>query len=212
MARSRRPSDGPLLFDLPLGTPAEGEAPEEAEPAIPEAPRLSPAVAAAPPRPFAEEWHPVPHEEAGTAAAAPAAAAPAEREWVPARLADRAKAGLADLAVHVGAGLVGLTGAELLGARTDVDDLPAVALFLLAFSFLYTVVPLAFWGHTPGMAWAGLLTRSRGGEPLSFGQTLARWLASVATAATLGLPLLPAVFGRSLGDLLSGSRTYRDPG
>ena len=204
MARSRRPSDGPLLFDLPLG---EREREEEPQPSPPEAaPEPLFLDQQWPPPPRAEPWGaPEPSPEAASWEPEPAA------EGVAARLGDRLKAGLADLAAHVGAALAALVGAELLGARPDLDDLPALALYLAAFSFLYTVVPLAFWGHTPGMAWAGLASRAPGGEPLSFGQTVRRWLAGVATVAALGLPLLLALGGRSLADLLSGSRTYREP-
>ena len=88
-----------------------------------------------------------------------------------------------------------------------LSDWPAVALFLLSFSFLYTVVPLAFWGHTPGMAWAGLDARGRDGEPLAFDQTARRWIGGILTLLLLGLPLLLAFGGRSLSDLLSGSET-----
>jgi uncharacterized RDD family membrane protein YckC len=205
MARARRPSDTPLLFDLPLAEPAEAP-PEQGEPRPPAA---SPAPAAEAPRLFAEEWPPLPEDEPWPAEP-PSGAPSAVETAAPARLTDRLRAGLADLAVHVAAGLAGLIGAELLGARPDVDDLPALALYLAAFSFLYTVVPLAFWGHTPGMAWAGLASRSRDGEPLAFGQTVRRWLGGLLTVATLGLPLLLALSGRSLADRLSGSRTWRE--
>jgi uncharacterized RDD family membrane protein YckC len=197
MSRARRPSDSPLLFDLPLAGPEE----EPAEPVWP-TPEEALAPAAAEPLLFDEEAPPQegpPPEPAGIAAIA----------GEPARLRDRLRAGLADLAVHFGAGLAGVLGAELLGAQPALDDLPALGLYLAAFSFLYTAVPLAFWGHTPGMAWAGLASRSRGGEPLAFGQTVGRWLGGVATVAALGLPLVIALSGRSLADRLSGSSTYR---
>ena len=84
----------------------------------------------------------------------------------------------------------------------------ALLLFLLAWSFLYFVVSLAFWGQTPGMAWAGLIARSGASEPLSFGQTAQRWAATWLTWALVGLPGLLALSGRSLADRLSGSRTY----
>jgi uncharacterized RDD family membrane protein YckC len=122
-------------------------------------------------------------------------------------IGSRLAAGAADLLVH-GAVIVGvLLGCRSMGVRPALSDWPAFALFLLSFSFLYTVVPLAFWGHTPGMAWRGLDARSRDGEPLAFDQTARRWLGAIVTSVLLGLPLVLALGGRSLSDLLSGSET-----
>jgi uncharacterized RDD family membrane protein YckC len=70
------------------------------------------------------------------------------------------------------------------------------------------VVPLAFWGGTPGMIWCGLVARNAVSEPLSFGQSVLRWLGAWLTWALAGLPGLLALGGRSLSDLLSGSATY----
>ncbi|HUP42559.1 MAG TPA: RDD family protein, partial [Thermoanaerobaculia bacterium] len=93
--------------------------------------------------------------------------------------------------------------------EAGLGDWPALVLFLLVFSFLYTVLPLAFWGQTPGMAWAGLVARARGYESLTFSQTGRRWLGGLLTAALLGLPaLLAAGGGRSMADRLSDSDTY----
>ena len=78
----------------------------------------------------------------------------------------------------------------------------------LTFSFLYTVLPLAFWGHTPGMAWAGITSRNQDGEALTFDQTARRWLGGLVTALLLGLPLMALIKGRSLADLISGSAAY----
>jgi uncharacterized RDD family membrane protein YckC len=138
------------------------------------------------------------------AAEAPAgAAAGADRSAIGRRLA----AGAADLLVHAAATTLALAGSVYLGAAPALRDWPAVAIFVLSFSFLYTVVPLAFWGHTLGMTWAGLKAESLDGEPLSFDQTARRWLGALLTVAALGLPLLLALGGRSLADRLSGSRT-----
>lgn len=82
-----------------------------------------------------------------------------------------------------------------------------LALFVAIFSFFYAVIPLAFWGQTPGMAWAGIVARSPGGEALSFGQAARRWLGGWLTALLGGLPGLLLFSGRSLTDRLSGSRT-----
>jgi uncharacterized RDD family membrane protein YckC len=122
----------------------------------------------------------------------------------------RAAAGAADLLAHVAVAVLALAGCRALGVIPAVADWPAFGSFLLSFSFLYTVVPLAFWGHTLGMTWAGLTAESTGGEPLSFDQTVRRWLGALLTLATAGLPLLLALTGRSLADRLSGSRTLAD--
>jgi len=119
----------------------------------------------------------------------------------------RLAAGAADLLVHVAVAILALAGCRYLGVVLALRDWPAMAVFLLSFSFLYTVVPLAFWGHTLGMTWAGLTSESAEGEPLSFDQTARRWLGALLTLATLGLALLLALTGRSLADRISGSRT-----
>jgi uncharacterized RDD family membrane protein YckC len=124
----------------------------------------------------------------------------------------RLAAGAADLLVHAAAGVLALAGTLWLGIRPGLADLPALAVFLLSFSFLYTVLPLAFWGHTLGMAWRGITSRSRDGEPLTFDQTARRWLGGILTVAALGLPLLVTGDRRSLTDGLSGSATYPEPG
>ena len=122
-------------------------------------------------------------------------------------------AGGADLAALGSAALAVGAGTRLLG-HPGPWPWPPFALFLLAFSFLYAVVPLAFWGQTPGMAWRGLVARSLDGDALSFGQTFRRWLGGVLTVATGGLPVLLVLSGadgggQSLADRISGSRTLR---
>jgi uncharacterized RDD family membrane protein YckC len=144
-------------------------------------------------------------DERGADGAVDAATAtiPSDRAGIGRRVA----AGAADLLVHVAVAVLALAGCRTLGVMPAVADWPAFGVFLLSFSFLYTVVPLAFWGHTLGMTWAGLTAESTGGEPLSFDQTARRWLGALLTLATAGLPLLLALRGRSLADRLSGSRT-----
>jgi uncharacterized RDD family membrane protein YckC len=128
-----------------------------------------------------------------------------------AKLWPRAAAGLTDLGVCT-AVLVVLSVALLaLGIRVQIADWPAGGLFLLTFSFLYTVLPLAFWGRTPGMALTGLRTSSKDGRPLTFRQAVLSWIGAVLTVTLAGLPLLLALGGRSLSDLTSGSVT-RQPG
>jgi hypothetical protein len=58
------------------------------------------------------------------------------------------------------------------------------------------------------MAWAGITSRSRDGEPLTFDQTARRWLGAILTLCTLGLAILFSFGGRSLTDWISGSATY----
>jgi uncharacterized RDD family membrane protein YckC len=119
----------------------------------------------------------------------------------------RLAAGTADLLVHAAVTVGVLVGCRLMGVMPALGDWPAVIVFVLSFSFLYTVVPLAFWGHTPGMAWMGLDARSRDGQALAFDQTARRWIGGLLTILLLGLPVLLAFGGRSLSDLLSGSET-----
>jgi uncharacterized RDD family membrane protein YckC len=208
----RRDPDGedqePSLFDLPLDLPDRGRQDEEdeAEPPRPRPTRAAqpPAERAAPRRP---QPAPVPAPPPVTAAkdAGAKAASLAGRAGIGGRFA----AGLADLLVHGAVAALALAGARFLGAEPTLAEWPALALFLVSFSFLYTILPLAFWGQTLGMTWAGLLSRNRDGEPLTFDQTARRWLGGILTTATLGLPLLVAGRGRTLTDLLSGSDTYR---
>jgi len=180
------PPDEPLLFDLPLGEP-------EPEPA--------PLPRRKPERPARRGPVPVPDPEpVGVAALRPAG-----------EFAGRAKrlaAGLADLLLHAAILMIAVIGTLWMGVKLDLlRDWPALAVFLLSFSFLYTVLPLAFWGQSLGMAWSGITSRNRDGEPLTFEQTARRWLGGLLTAATLGLPALISS-RRSLSDLLSGSATY----
>lgn len=137
----------------------------------------------------------------------PTASDPEDPFDVPVRL--RALAGLADLAVHGALLLLVLLGERLVGMRWDLDQWPGLATFLLTFSFLYTVVPLAFWGQTPGMSVAGILACTEEGENLSFPQTAARWAAGLLTLLLLGLPLVAALWGPALSDRLSQSLTRR---
>jgi uncharacterized RDD family membrane protein YckC len=197
--QEQEPTDEPLLFDLPLepersrsapvspGAPGSAERKRASRPAQPAVPEPEPDLGA-----ILDETGPGIRD-----------ADRPDRAGIGSRLA----AGAADLLIHASVGVGVLLGCRYLGVRPVLSDWPALALFLLSFSFLYTVVPLAFWGHTPGMAWAGLDARSRDGEPLAFDQTARRWLGGIVTSLLLGLPLILALGGRSLSDLLSGSET-----
>ena len=88
-----------------------------------------------------------------------------------------------------------------------LEQLPAFAVLLLVFSLFYTVVPLAFWGKTPGMAAVGLACQAGDDLPLTFAEALRRWLGELVTVLALGLPGLAALGAarRSLADRWSGS-------
>jgi uncharacterized RDD family membrane protein YckC len=185
------PSQEPGLFDLPLENPAPRPRHATTQRAHPE---IAPAALAP-----------------GPVAVSRASLAKA-RGAQPAGISARLAAGGADLTVLASAVVAVALGARLLGHQGPWNWLP-FGLFLVVFSFLYAVVPLAFWGQTPGMAWRGLVARSLDGDALSFGQTFRRWLGGMATVLLGGLPTLLALAtsgggGRSLADLVSGSRTH----
>ncbi|HEV2846434.1 MAG TPA: RDD family protein [Thermoanaerobaculia bacterium] len=205
--RPDKPDDPeePLLFDLPLG--AGFDEPEE-PPIERKRPVRESRAAAPPPEPplASRSSRPVPVpdlDDEDFAAGAEAAAGDGS-----AGRARRFAAGLADLVIHAALAVTAVLGVRGLGVRPDVSQWPAFAAFLLTFSFLYTVLPLAFWGHTPGMAWAGITSRNQDGDALTFDQTARRWIGGLVTALLLGLPLLVLVKGRSLADLISGSAAY----
>jgi uncharacterized RDD family membrane protein YckC len=202
MRRTDKPKepDEPLLFDLPLAGPAD---PEPAEPPLAERRR----PAARDPRPPARPV-PVPAPEPPELEDDEPVSAGSEFAGRSRRFA----AGGADLLVHASVGVIALLGTRGMGVRPSLASWPAFAVFLLSFSFLYSVLPLAFWGHTLGMAWAAITSCNRDGEPLTFDQTVRRWLSGILTVATLGLPLLVTGDRRSLTDVLSGSATYPEEG
>jgi len=196
------PADEPLLFDLPL-TGAQDEPPQERKrPFRGTRGSAAPAPSAPPEPPLAARPGPTP---------VPGPPQPRETPRPASEYASRGSrfaAGLADLVVHAAIAVAALLGIRWLGIQPEIADWPALAVFLLSFSFLYLVLPLAFWGYTLGMAWAGITARNRSGEPLTFDQTARRWLGGLLTALLLGLPLLVAFGGRSLTDWISGSATY----
>lgn len=124
----------------------------------------------------------------------------------------------ADLGLRVQAGLADVAFIALVAAGTTVSlmvsgivlsttTLGGVLVFVLDFSFLYLLLPLAFWGRTPGMAWAGVRAIALDGGLLTFRRCAVRWFVGVLTVATGGLLALVALIGRrSLADRLSGSR------
>lgn len=160
-------------------------------------------------------WEPVPELPEPEPSAPPEeddeAAGESRRRARPARFSARLTAALLDAGILLAAAATAVLGAFLLGVGWSEDDLGGLAALLLVFSFVYSVVPLAFWGRTPGMALAGVIARGADGGPLTFGQTGLRWLGGLLTLLLAGLPLLlalPALGDRSLADRLSGSRTW----
>ena len=211
-----RSEEEPRLFDLPLEAPhpepaaAPPSAPAVAVPSNPSAePRAEPEqvqqqIALEESRPD----EPIPFEsEPSPESIKPPTAAPSQPAI--ATLGQRLLSGGADILIHAGALAGAALGLRVLGIEPRVEHWPSLLALLLAFSFLYTVVALAFWGQTAGMAWFGLAARESQQFPLSFAQACLRWLAGWVTVLLAGLPILLVFFGSSLSDRLSGSRTYR---
>lgn len=130
---------------------------------------------------------------------------PEEDELPPA--GERIAAAVTDLAVHLAVLVLAVAGIVLAGIPPRWSQGFALALFLLPFSFLYTVIPLAFWGQTPGMAWREIRSSNPDGESLTAAQAALRWLGGLVTLALGGLPALLLLSDRSLSDRLSGSET-----
>jgi uncharacterized RDD family membrane protein YckC len=205
--------EDPEEFEEPTKVEQSAEIDESAEPvqASIEEPWQPEAEAVLPPEPQAvepelspqfdfTEVEPVSHPEAAASSEAPSIR--------PAGLTDRLGAALLDLAVMAGAVIALAGGAALLGATPQLSDWPLLAFPWLLFSFLYHVIPMAFWGQTPGMASMSLTARTLDDRPLSLGQAVRRWLATLGTTVLLGLPSLLALTGRSATDRLSQSATY----
>lgn len=127
--------------------------------------------------------------------------------WPRVPLAARLRGLAADGLVHAALLLVVWAGLDGLGIRMQGAFSVPIALFVLAFSLVYTVVPLALWGHSPGMAWAGLAVRGRDGAGLGFALAGRRWVGELLTLALLGLP--EALMVPSLADRLSATRVHR---
>ena len=215
MSRQDRRSEEPGLFDLPLDSAAEaeehtparrtaprGERAPRAEAAPDSLPLFAPSQAAASRRPAADVTREA-RDERPLRVVEPGEARPIVRAGIGRRLL----AGLGDLALHAAVFVLMLAGARLLGSEITPTALLPTAIGLLLFSLLYTVLPLAFWGQTPGMSFAGIVSSSVDGEPLSFGQSFRLWLASLLAVLFAGLPTLIAPRGRSLSDRLAGART-----
>lgn len=123
-----------------------------------------------------------------------------------ARFGDRVLAAIGDGVVYIGVVALAVMGMSALGIEPGLQHWPGLALLVLAFSFLYVTLPLAFWGQTAGMAWRCIRAKDAGGDALSFSQAAALWLLGWLSALLLGLPLLSAIGGgRSVSERLVGS-------
>lgn len=214
---------GPFLFD-PLPDDPEEDRPEEEKSGEPrtrhDAPSHHPTGSDSPPTapPHSARPQQVLFEEPTEDQPEEGAAAPTRRhrrrQTDPNRVTPLARltAGLIDLAALLGVALLALLGSRLLGVETDLRLLPGVVLFVVIFSFAYHVFPLLFWGRTPGMATADLVTRDPSGKSLTAWQSTLRWAGSVGTVIFVGIPMIVSWFtGWSLADLVSGSETRVDP-
>ena len=232
MSKRRKSAEPELpLFDLPLQGGDESDSlplemdpdPVPAAPKAPKRKRRRAAKSSGTPQPAAPQpAAPQPaapllfseEELAGAQMAHPVAIDDEEPEVLLAEeelplIQDRLLGGLADVTIHLATLGSMIVAVQLMGVPVALSDWPAFAGLTLIFSFLYSVVPLAFWGHTPGMAWVGHSARSESDEPLSFPQTAMRWLGSLFTVLLLGLPLLLGLSGRSLADRVSDSKTLQ---
>lgn len=235
MSRKKRPGDDPpSLFDLPLHehpgeedtetTETSRDETESEDAADPTPEELFPAE----PAPGGDGTQSSLFGEGGDATASGLHRRPGTDEIDAAELAEieqielddrvlvrhRLLGGFFDLLVHAVVLALLLGATWMLGTWSPevpprADQWVALGLFLLLFSFLYTVIPLAFWGRTPGMSRVHHAARAEDGEPLTFGQTVRRWLAALFTLALGGLPLVLALGERrSPADRLSASETH----
>jgi uncharacterized RDD family membrane protein YckC len=156
-----------------------------------------------------------PAEPGLTPAPAPRRAAAVER---PAEVADvhasfgaRFLAGAVDLVAQALVAAAAIAGARALGVVVGPRAVPGLALLLFVFSLCYTVVPLAFWGRTPGMAALGLVARAADEHPPTFAEALRRWAGGLLTLLLAGLPALLALGSarRSLCDRWSATDLVR---
>ncbi len=138
---------------------------------------------------------------------------------VPARglslLPDRAIGTAADAAVSILLVLAGLLAAYAARGRTpQFAGLGWASVFALYVSFFVVVVPLVLFGRTVGMALAGLAARDEGaGRRLTPTEAARRWAGTLATLATVGVPLFFTARdpdAPTVADRLSGRTLARD--
>jgi hypothetical protein len=136
------------------------------------------------------------------------AAVPAASDGRAAPLPARGAAFAADAAlVLLLAALALLSATAGRGQALRIQGLAWTAVFALYLSFFSTVVPLILFGKTVGMALTGLTARGGKGLPLTAAESARRWLGTVLTLASLGVPLLVTRRDRvapSPGDRMSG--------
>ncbi|MEM8997826.1 MAG: RDD family protein [Acidobacteriota bacterium] len=212
MSRGKKSAEPSLpLFDLPLQADEDGGGQLPlAPPVVPPTASPGPAVVE-PPSAHAPEGEMEPEPAFAVAAASEDVAEEDDLDEGP-RLQDRLLAGVADAVAVLAAVGVMVLGSQLLGVRISLDQWRPFVVFGLLFSFPYAVIPLAFWGRTPGMAWVGHAALTLDDEPLTFAQTARRWVGAVLTLALAGLPLaLSWGGGGSLADRISDSKTVVDP-
>jgi hypothetical protein len=152
----------PMLFDLPLAAPGPADRPSRRPAAGPIQVDLFTAVAEEAleeeiERGAAEEAD-EPDEIESAESRHPHVVSPPDAHSVPvvAGVFTRFLAGCADVVLHLGALGGAYLGVLALDVEPRLDDWPAFALLLVAFSFLSSVVSLAFWpsGARP-RAWRG---------------------------------------------------------
>jgi hypothetical protein len=115
-------------------------------------------------------------------APAGASAAPVLRRW---------RALAADLAtVVLLVAAAALSATAVRGTALRPAALAWAAVFGLYLSFFAAVLPLTLFGRTLGMALADLTARPPGSPRIRSGEAIRRWVGTLATVATLGIPLL----------------------
>ncbi|MEM8961866.1 MAG: RDD family protein [Acidobacteriota bacterium] len=203
--RQKAPEHQEILFDaedLPMGRDVE-DVPPRADGFVDELDEI-------PPNPFDELANPPRRrntsQQIPLRVAIPAGLDDTERS---APVVDRLIAGAIDFSVHLIAVGLALAAAWSLGVPLEPSIWPPFLAFALVFSFVYWTVPLAFWGQTPGMAIRAHQARNHDDEPLTFEQTILRWVGALLTVVFAGLPILIAATGRSLSDRLSETKTIR---
>jgi hypothetical protein len=136
------------------------------------------------------------------------AAAPPALDGRAAPLPARGAAFAADAALVLLLAAVALLAATAgRGQSLRLQGLAWTAGFALYLSFFSTVVPLILFGKTVGMALTGLTARGTKGSPLTAAESARRWLGTVLTLVSLGIPLLVTRRDReapSPGDRMSG--------
>lgn len=196
MKRKAPDRDREPLFDLPLdqgSDAATGRAGTAAQPQLP----LEAEEEHAPPEP--------PEDVSDDSGAAPPR--PPRGEEPKTLFALRVAAGCVDFALHLAVLGLAVGGSIALGVPAGRLSAFPLILFAAGFSFIYHVLPLVFWGRTPGMALRGLTARGLDAQPLTIGQAVRRWLGAVLNVACLGLPFA-LLRERSIADRLSGSNVH----